>query len=309
MVRVLPRLFRAIVTEVSGRKPRQEFHAMTVPIDTEGDDIPQSERRPTRAAAGTPCAGELHDTLHDQAVGADAGATTELHLALLWRELSRGVSTIVDSFFTLERCGLVLAPSASPSPVDNRRLEILKTVLCGSRQKNIAIDFRLAPSTVALNSRMAMESLGLSGKPSRAHPLLMLAACASSEQLTLAAKCSVIRSRDGRELRVVGLARPDLALAKRLPAAELSVIRSLVEGQSYRQIAAARGTSTRTIANQISAVFRRLRVSGRNELVLRLFLEQALGPTARPPEPPTPTTSPPLATAQAPSHASPRRSA
>lgn len=288
---------------------------MTVPIDTEGDDTPLSERRPTRAAAGTPRTGDTRVTSHARAIAADTSATTEIHLALLWRELARGISRVEDGFFTADRCGLILARSAEPKPIDNRRLAILQTVLCGSRQKNIAIDFELAPSTVALNSRLAIESLGLSGKPSRAHPLLMLAACASSEQLTIAAKCSVIVADDARELRVVGLPRPDVALAKLLPSAELSVIRSLVEGQSYRQIAAARGTSTRTIANQISAVFRRLRVSGRNELVLRLFLEQALGPTTRPTAPLTeatpepPTTSPPLATAQAHALPSPRRSA
>jgi DNA-binding CsgD family transcriptional regulator len=63
-----------------------------------------------------------------------------------------------------------------------------------------------------------------------------------------------------------------------LPAAELAVIRQLVEGHSYAEIAAERGTSTRTIANQITAVFRRLRVSGRNELVQRLFLDQDQNP-------------------------------
>ena len=45
----------------------------------------------------------------------------------------------------------------------------------------------------------------------------------------------------------------------------------LVEGLCYDEIARRRGTSTRTIANQISAVFRRMRVSGRNDLVQRLF--------------------------------------
>lgn len=288
---------------------------MTVPIDTEGDDTPQSERRPTRAGAASQCLGDPAKTLRERAIAADAGATTEIHLALLWRELSRGVSTIVETFFTEERCGLVLARSELPVAIDAPRLSILESVLGGSRQKNIAIDSKLAPSTVALNSRLAMESLGLSSKPSRAHPLLMLAASASRQQPTIAAKCSVLRTDDGSERRVVGLPRPDVGLAKRLPSAELAVIRSLVEGQSYREIAAARGTSTRTIANQISAVFRRLRVSGRNELVLRLFSEEALGPTTRPtpplpPAPPEPpTTSPPLAAAQAQPLPSPRRSA
>jgi DNA-binding NarL/FixJ family response regulator len=62
------------------------------------------------------------------------------------------------------------------------------------------------------------------------------------------------------------------------------VIRELVEGRSYEEIAARRGTSQRTIANQIVAVFRRKAVSGRNDLVHRLFEESPLQtPTVPPP--------------------------
>jgi DNA-binding CsgD family transcriptional regulator len=57
----------------------------------------------------------------------------------------------------------------------------------------------------------------------------------------------------------------------------------LVEGASYGEIARRRGTSTRTIANQITAVFRRMRVSGRSELLLRLFACDAASETLAPP--------------------------
>jgi DNA-binding NarL/FixJ family response regulator len=84
--------------------------------------------------------------------------------------------------------------------------------------------------------------------------------------------------------------RFELKQAEAAPLPEmLSVLRSLVEGNCYLDIARARGTSTRTIANQISMVFRRLRVSGRNELVQRLFIDGARGHASKPsPEPPPP---------------------
>ncbi|HEY6080882.1 MAG TPA: helix-turn-helix transcriptional regulator, partial [Polyangiaceae bacterium] len=140
-----------------------------------------------------------------------------------------------------------------------------------------AIDLGLAPSTIALNSRLALQSIGLACRPSRAHPLLMLAASPPGEPALAVARCANFSSPEQPNLLVIGTPRPDRHLGLLLPSAELAVIRSLVEGLSYEEIAHQRGTSTRTIANQITAVFRRLRVSGRNELVQRLFFDETLG--------------------------------
>jgi len=97
----------------------------------------------------------------------------------------------------------------------------------------------------------------------------------ADQTMTNAAVDATVSAADGRELTVVSVPRPDRRLDVLLPSAELSVIRRLVEGLSYIDIARARGTSTRTIANQITAVFRRLKVSGRNELVQQLFLNES----------------------------------
>jgi len=233
---------------------------------------------PGRTSLASPVnATEGQLALRVAAMAADAGTTGEINLSLLWRELSRGNSRVVDGFFSEDGCYLVLERKANgqATPIEGRRLEIVEAVLAGLRQKNIAIDLALAPSTVALNARLALESLGVSGKPSRAHPLLMLAARTAREATLALARFSTF-VHDARELRVIGTARPDRALSALLPTAELSVIRSLVEGLSYEEIAQVRGTSTRTVANQVTAVFRRLRVSGRNDLVQRLFIDEVV---------------------------------
>jgi DNA-binding NarL/FixJ family response regulator len=234
-------------------------------------------------------------TLRSTAMAADASATTNLDPSLLWRELVSGNSRVIDGFFSAERCYLVVAsvPAAHAVAMDDRRKEILEAVLGGVLQKNIAIEMRLAPSTVALNSRLALRSLGVSSKPSRAHPLLMFAAKAVIRAPLALARCAKFSAPDGCELRVIGAPRPDRELSSALPRAELAVIRALVEGLSYVEIARQRGTSTRTIANQITAVFRRLRVSGRNELVQSLFFGDApprqLTETLCPPKPTRPS--------------------
>jgi DNA-binding CsgD family transcriptional regulator len=66
---------------------------------------------------------------------------------------------------------------------------------------------------------------------------------------------------------VVSVTRPDLRLRDRVPSAEFEVARLLVEGKSHLEIAGIRGTSQRTVANQLSSVFRRLDVSGRLDLL------------------------------------------
>jgi DNA-binding CsgD family transcriptional regulator len=54
-----------------------------------------------------------------------------------------------------------------------------------------------------------------------------------------------------------------------LSAAELEVARLAVDGCSNHEIAALRRTSTRTVANQMASIFRKLGVGSRHELMTR----------------------------------------
>jgi DNA-binding CsgD family transcriptional regulator len=55
---------------------------------------------------------------------------------------------------------------------------------------------------------------------------------------------------------------------------ERNVVASILEGKSNREIARARGTSERTVANQVASVFGKLRVGSRAELVALLAPDQ-----------------------------------
>jgi DNA-binding NarL/FixJ family response regulator len=207
------------------------------------------------------------------AIALDTNGSSATSVLQLWRDLTGGHNRVADGFFTSDRCYLLLAPvSAQARPLEARRLAILEAVLRGASQKCIAIDHRLAPSTVALHAKLALENLGVMDRPSRTHPLLMRIARSASKHGE--ARCSNLYLDAEREYRVVSMARPEQPLRSVLPSAEFEVIQSLVEGLSYQDIAERRDTSARTVANQISAVFRRLQVSGRNALVERLFLDQ-----------------------------------
>lgn len=62
-------------------------------------------------------------------------------------------------------------------------------------------------------------------------------------------------------------------LRDQLTAAERAIVARIVAGDSNRAIAVARGTSTRTVANQVAAIFAKLGVASRAELVAQLRAE------------------------------------
>jgi DNA-binding CsgD family transcriptional regulator len=70
----------------------------------------------------------------------------------------------------------------------------------------------------------------------------------------------------GRDLFVLSMPSLVASLPAELTSAEREVAALLLDGKSNREVAALRGTSVRTIANQVGAIFRKLRVSGRVEL-------------------------------------------
>jgi DNA-binding NarL/FixJ family response regulator len=238
---------------------------------------------------------KLHrDELRESAIVCDLLSSESVCLCSIWQELIEGHARVTDAFFTEERCYLLIEANGTSAPVlTGRRLEIVQGILCGQDQKSVAIELALAPSTIALNARLGLEAVGSSTRPSRVHPLLMLAAKASSDRATSRLGTLSTLSDAGVELRVVSVPRPEQPLRRLLPPAELAVIGSLVEGLSYEEIARRRGTSTRTVANQITAVFRRMRVSGRNQMLQRLFTTENLSLL------PLPQTFPPPAAAKA----------
>src|SRR5690606_13440073 len=63
-----------------------------------------------------------------------------------------------------------------------------------------------------------------------------------------------------------------------LSGAEHAVARLLVEGKSYAEMAWLRGTSVRTVANQVASIFQKTGVSGRAEFLSALVRKQKLIP-------------------------------
>ncbi len=176
----------------------------------------------------------------------------------------------------------------APGGLRDRDVDVLEhALLCGVR-KLVAGETGLSCSSIAMILQSSFQFMGITCLPSRIPGVVVAAAHVRRHRATPAG--SFLKATKGRERSryTVTVKRPDLALKDHLAPAELAVIRLLVEGMSYAEIAQERQTSIRTVANQIAAGFRRLGVSGRAELlcmVARWGLEPPPPPRRRTPVP------------------------
>jgi DNA-binding CsgD family transcriptional regulator len=77
------------------------------------------------------------------------------------------------------------------------------------------------------------------------------------------------------ELAVLSIPLRRPRLPRDLTPAERQVLLLLMKGRTNDEIARARGTALRTVANQVQAIFKKLGVSSRNELVTHLSGKRA----------------------------------
>jgi DNA-binding NarL/FixJ family response regulator len=77
----------------------------------------------------------------------------------------------------------------------------------------------------------------------------------------------------GQELAVLNHPVTGVVLSRALTNTEAQIVSALVSGHSNAQIAMARGRSTRTVGNQVAAIFRKLGVRSRAELLALLFAQ------------------------------------
>jgi DNA-binding CsgD family transcriptional regulator len=218
-------------------------------------------------------------------------STDRVELSALWDELVAGSCKIVSWSHDPGTWSLVISREPAligdlPLPLRSRDREILESaVLCGVR-KIVAVEVGLSCSSIAVIMQSCFQFMGLHCLPSRI-PGLVVAAAHARHRQPIGFGASLRRSRDRRVMQQsIRVPRPDTALAAWLAPAEHAVIALLTEGQSYAEIASARNTSVRTVANQVASGFRRLGVSGRAELLCLLArwgLDAPELPQRRPP--------------------------
>jgi DNA-binding NarL/FixJ family response regulator len=161
-------------------------------------------------------------------------------------------------------CRAVLRRERPPGKLSARERCVIERLINGSSQKTVSYDLGVALTTVSVHLRVALDKLGIR----------------LWEHAVLAG--AIIESGDAVDSSSGALGGdPTLAVAKaelcphalsELTSAEREVALLVLDGLTNAEIGVQRKTSPRTVANQVAAVFRKLGVHGRLELIRRLAL-------------------------------------
>jgi DNA-binding NarL/FixJ family response regulator len=150
-----------------------------------------------------------------------------------------------------------------------RERRVFELLLAGRSQKQIAYDVGVSFTTVNTHVQAALRKLGLG----RSEHAIVVAAALSGKAggrlwLSPPALASTFAGEEREWTLRVELSRSALHA---LTDAEREVALLVVDGSTNAEIGSARGSSPRTVANQVAAVFRKLEAHGRLELVRRLI--------------------------------------
>jgi len=218
-------------------------------------------------------------------------------LAALWDELLAGTCKIESWSNTEASWSIVVSrrprPSGANPTLRPRDVEILERALLSGGRKQIAVEAGLSCSSIAVIMQSCFQFMGLACLPSRIPGLLVAAAHARHHHDLCSPAHPSGRDAPFSSQHIITVPRPDANLAAWLAPAEHAVIHLLIEGMTYAEIAHARRTSVRTVANQVASGFRRLDVSGRAELLCLLArwgLTPPVPPARRPPSMVVPAT-------------------
>jgi DNA-binding CsgD family transcriptional regulator len=195
-------------------------------------------------------------------------SSATLDLGQVWRNLVLGHWYAEAALYSSSACFLSVRVRTPPPPLSGSCFEMLERILLGESQKAVAADLGVAISTVASRAGAALRYISFEHRTSRTPFVLAMAAHCFERRVSIPAR--LIRG-ETKDAFVVCVPRPDTALARILPPAEHAIACMLMEGKSHAESASARTRSMRTIANQRSAIFARLKVSGRVEFVARLI--------------------------------------
>jgi DNA-binding NarL/FixJ family response regulator len=161
-------------------------------------------------------------------------------------------------------CRAVLRRERPPGKLSARERCVIERLIGGSSQKTVSYDLGVALTTVSVHLRVALDKLGI-----RLWEHAVLAGALIQRGDTVGSSAGALGGDPSLAVAKVELCRQALS---ELTSAEREVALLVLDGLTNAEIGVQRKTSPRTVANQVAAVFRKLGVHGRLELIRRLAL-------------------------------------
>jgi DNA-binding NarL/FixJ family response regulator len=177
----------------------------------------------------------------------------------LWRGLVSGRWSLVDRVDT-DGKRMFVAHRNDPATPDPRGLSareraIVELVIAGTSNKHIGYTLGLGPGTVAAHLKQALAKLQVASR---------------LELVQLGTRLQSSTALGDHEIRVLVVDGESVARALPLTAAEHDVAQLAAQGLTNAEIAERRSSAERTVANQMAAIYEKLGVGSRVELVLAL---------------------------------------
>jgi DNA-binding NarL/FixJ family response regulator len=194
----------------------------------------------------------------------------------LWWGLVEGAWSVVAEFECDACLYLVVrgngAEARAARALSELEREVLGRVVLGQANKFVSYELGMSQSGVSICIKEACSKLGIGSRT----PLLQLMQFGTSPAQPGAEAFCV----EAGESAVLRIERQEGVTPNALTSSERAIFLAILRGLSNAEIAARRNRSLRTVANQVAALFRKLGVSSRAELVAHhgslagVFLQQ-----------------------------------
>ena len=208
----------------------------------------------------------LGSSAHFEHVSYNAVATARSKMrddaqsSTLWRELAAGRWSLVERFeadgrqyLTAQKNPLEVQASCALSV---REEQLVRGAALGHSNKYLAYEFDISPSRVCTALKCARHKLGVRSR-------------LELFQLALSERAELVASLETCDYLTFACDLPKGNALASLTEGELLVFQGILAELSNAEIAAGRGTSPRTVANQIASIFRKLSANSRSELVAK----------------------------------------
>jgi DNA-binding CsgD family transcriptional regulator len=193
-------------------------------------------------------------------------------LTLVWQGLVEGRLRVVESWVATDQLFVSLRRLRGDAIVC-KRPDVVRRVFSGDPPKVVAADLAISCSTICGYLKRFLELCSERPRAVGLPAFLAKAACAAGGSTLAPAR---FQGMDHEGNVVLSIDMPIAMLEKALSRAECDIAASILEGRSQAEIRAQRGTSSRTLANQIGSIYRKLRVSGRRELMAVVLSDSSL---------------------------------